>query len=152
MTRCALGCTGVLDRGLAYGPGVPRQDYYRYMFGFHILPLGSWPLSSSYAVFYFCRKSLTGLEGAGMGVMTQVPGEGAVPGTGTGPGILHRGESGCLLASGRNHTLNPGEDRFPYSRPGSGTIEPLIFCRRWRSPGLLMASWRWRSLYVDVWG
>ncbi|KAF3508395.1 hypothetical protein F2Q69_00006046 [Brassica cretica] len=52
----------------------PRQGYYRYLFGFHILPLGSWPLSSSYAVFYFCRKSLTGLEGAGVGVMTQVPG------------------------------------------------------------------------------
>ncbi|KAF3509575.1 hypothetical protein F2Q69_00007076 [Brassica cretica] len=45
-----------------------------------------------------------------------------------------------------NHTLNPGEDRFPYSRPGSGAIEPLISCRRWRSFRLLMASWRWRSL------
>ncbi|KAF2534791.1 hypothetical protein F2Q70_00029560 [Brassica cretica] len=43
-----------------------RQGYYRYLFGFHILPLRSWPLSSSYAVFYFCRKSLTGLEGAGV--------------------------------------------------------------------------------------
>ncbi|KAF3567846.1 hypothetical protein DY000_02015628 [Brassica cretica] len=53
---------------------LPRKDYYRYLFGFRILPLGSWPLSSSYAVFYFCRKSLTGLEGAGVGVMTQVPG------------------------------------------------------------------------------
>ncbi|KAF3547555.1 hypothetical protein DY000_02006754 [Brassica cretica] len=53
---------------------LPRQDYYRYLFGFRILPLGSWPLSSSYVVFYFCRKSLTGLEGAGVGVMTQVPG------------------------------------------------------------------------------
>ncbi|KAF3607886.1 hypothetical protein DY000_02047848 [Brassica cretica] len=53
---------------------LPRQGYYRYLFGFRILPLGSWPLSSSYAVFYFCRKSLTGLEGAGVGVMTQVPG------------------------------------------------------------------------------
>ena len=57
-----------LARGLAYGPGVPwepkifvfvgtmlhlpRQDYYRYLFGFRILPLGSWPLSSSYDVFY----------------------------------------------------------------------------------------------------
>ena len=51
-----------------------RQGYYRYLFEFRILPLGSWPLSSSYAVFYFCRKSLTGLEGAGVGVMTQVPG------------------------------------------------------------------------------
>ena len=75
-----------LDRGLAYGPEVPwepgifvfagtvlrlpRQDYYRYLFGFCILPLGSWPLSSSYVVFYFCRKSLTGLEGAGVGVVT----------------------------------------------------------------------------------
>ncbi|KAF2569872.1 hypothetical protein F2Q70_00026059 [Brassica cretica] len=53
---------------------LPRQDYYRYLFGFHILPFGRWPLSSSYAVLYFCRKSLTGLEGAGVGVMTQVPG------------------------------------------------------------------------------
>ncbi|KAF2613854.1 hypothetical protein F2Q70_00011209 [Brassica cretica] len=53
---------------------LPRQDYYWYLFGFCILPLGSWPLSSSYAVFYFCKKSLTGLEGAGVGVMTQVPG------------------------------------------------------------------------------
>ncbi|KAF3551915.1 hypothetical protein DY000_02007683 [Brassica cretica] len=52
---------------------LPRQDYYRYLFGFRILPLGSWPLSSSYAVFCFCRKSLTGLEGGGVGVMTQVP-------------------------------------------------------------------------------
>ena len=53
---------------------LPRQDYYRYLFGFRNLSLGSWPLSSSYIVFYFCRKSLTGLEGAGVGVMTQVPG------------------------------------------------------------------------------
>ncbi|KAF3536208.1 hypothetical protein F2Q69_00023037 [Brassica cretica] len=53
---------------------LPRQDYSRYLFGFRILPLGSWPLSSSYVVFYFCRKSLTGLEGASVGVMTQVPG------------------------------------------------------------------------------
>ncbi|KAF2616811.1 hypothetical protein F2Q68_00039243 [Brassica cretica] len=53
---------------------LPRQDYYRYLFGFRILLLGRWPLSSSYAVFYFCRKSLTGLEGAGVGVVTQVPG------------------------------------------------------------------------------
>ncbi|KAF3565514.1 hypothetical protein DY000_02016260 [Brassica cretica] len=53
---------------------LPRQDNYRYLFGFRILPLGSWPLSSSYAIFYFCRKSLTCLEGAGVGVMTQVPG------------------------------------------------------------------------------
>ncbi|KAF3515058.1 hypothetical protein F2Q69_00006804 [Brassica cretica] len=53
---------------------LPRQGYYRYLFGFRILPLGSWPLSSSYIVLYFCRKSLTCLEGAGVGVMTQVPG------------------------------------------------------------------------------
>ncbi|KAF2548899.1 hypothetical protein F2Q70_00021511 [Brassica cretica] len=52
----------------------PRQNYYWCLFGFRILPLGSWPLSSSYDVFYFGRKSLTGLEGAGVGVMTQVPG------------------------------------------------------------------------------
>ena len=78
-----------LDHGIVYGPGVPlgtrnicfrrdllrlpRQDYYRNMFGFWILQLGSWPLSSSYVVFYFCRKSLTCLEGAGVGVITQVP-------------------------------------------------------------------------------
>ncbi|KAF2578826.1 hypothetical protein F2Q68_00004824 [Brassica cretica] len=66
------------DPETAWGPEgtvlrLPRQDYYRYLFGFCILPLGSWPLSSSYAVFYFCRKSLTGLEGAGMGVRSQVP-------------------------------------------------------------------------------
>ncbi|KAG5397487.1 hypothetical protein IGI04_019301 [Brassica rapa subsp. trilocularis] len=53
---------------------LPRQDYYWYLFGFRIMPLGSWPLSSSYAVFYFCRKSLTGLEGVGVVVMTQVLG------------------------------------------------------------------------------
>ena len=53
---------------------LPRKDYYRYLFGFRIMPLGSWPLSSSYDVFYFCRKSLTGLKGAGVGVVTQVPG------------------------------------------------------------------------------
>ncbi|KAF3496887.1 hypothetical protein DY000_02053080 [Brassica cretica] len=49
-----------------------QGPYYRYLFGFCILQLGSWPLSSSYDVFYFCRKSLTGLEG--VGIMTQVPG------------------------------------------------------------------------------
>ncbi|KAF2538647.1 hypothetical protein F2Q68_00020663 [Brassica cretica] len=53
---------------------LPRQDCYQYLFGFRILPLGSWPLSISYDVFNFCKKSLTGLEGAGLGVMTQVPG------------------------------------------------------------------------------
>ncbi|KAF2619189.1 hypothetical protein F2Q68_00039208 [Brassica cretica] len=53
---------------------LPRQDYYWYLFGFRILPLGSWPLSSSYDVFYFCMKSMICLEGAGVGVMTQVPG------------------------------------------------------------------------------
>ncbi|KAF3579933.1 hypothetical protein DY000_02030782 [Brassica cretica] len=67
------------DPETAWGPEgtvfrLTRQDYYRYLFGFRILPLGSWPLSSYYVVFYFCRKSLTSLEGAGMGVMTQVPG------------------------------------------------------------------------------
>ncbi|KAF2587822.1 hypothetical protein F2Q70_00039491 [Brassica cretica] len=53
---------------------LPRQDYYWYLFGFRILPLGSWPRSCSYDVFYFCRKSLTGLECAGVGIVTQVPG------------------------------------------------------------------------------
>ncbi|KAF2547617.1 hypothetical protein F2Q70_00021537 [Brassica cretica] len=52
---------------------LPRQDYYWYLFGSRILPLGSWQLSSSYAAFYFCRKSLSDLGGAGKGVMTQVP-------------------------------------------------------------------------------
>ncbi|KAF2569151.1 hypothetical protein F2Q68_00026031 [Brassica cretica] len=67
------------DPETAWGPEgtvlrLPRQDYSWYLFGFRILPVGSWPLSSSYAVFYFCRKSLTGLEGVGVGVMTQLPG------------------------------------------------------------------------------
>ncbi|KAF2538112.1 hypothetical protein F2Q68_00020654 [Brassica cretica] len=71
---------GGLDPEIAWlEPGgtvfrLPRKDYYRYLFGFRILPLGSWPLSSSYVVFYFCKKSLTGLEGAGVGFMTQVLG------------------------------------------------------------------------------
>ncbi|KAF3552543.1 hypothetical protein DY000_02006427 [Brassica cretica] len=68
-----------LEPGGCPRPGVtvlrrPRQDYYRYLFGFRIMSLGSWRLSSSYDVFYFCGKSLSGLEDAGMGVMTQVPG------------------------------------------------------------------------------
>ncbi|KAF2554072.1 hypothetical protein F2Q68_00034531 [Brassica cretica] len=46
---------------------LPRQGYYRYLFGFRILPLGSWSLSSSYDVFYFCRKSLTGFRGCWCG-------------------------------------------------------------------------------------
>ncbi|KAF3514156.1 hypothetical protein F2Q69_00006401 [Brassica cretica] len=67
------------DQETAWGPEgtvlrLPRQDYSQYLLGFRIMPLGSWPLSSSYAVFYFCRMSLSGLEGAGLGVMTQVPG------------------------------------------------------------------------------
>ncbi|KAF2570179.1 hypothetical protein F2Q70_00004156 [Brassica cretica] len=67
------------DPETAWGPEgtvlrLPRQDYSRYLFGFSILSLGSRPLSSSYVVFYFCRKSLTGLEGAGVGFMTQMPG------------------------------------------------------------------------------
>ncbi|KAF2567574.1 hypothetical protein F2Q68_00025646 [Brassica cretica] len=72
-TRSSLGTRNIL---LFAGTvlRLPRQDYYRYLFGFRILPLGNWQLSSSYAVFYFCRKSLTGLDGAGVGVMTQVPG------------------------------------------------------------------------------
>ncbi|KAF3545830.1 hypothetical protein DY000_02006609 [Brassica cretica] len=64
--RSYLGPEGTIVR-------LPRQNYSRYLFGFRIQPFGSWPLSSSYAVFYFCRKSLTGLEGAGVGVITQVP-------------------------------------------------------------------------------
>ena len=70
-TRTSLGTRNIL---LFVGSvlRLPRQDYYWYLFGFRILPLGSWPLSISYVVFYFCRKSLTGLEGAGVSVMTQV--------------------------------------------------------------------------------
>ncbi|KAF3508769.1 hypothetical protein F2Q69_00006818 [Brassica cretica] len=60
---------------------LPRQNYCWYLFGSCIMPLGSWALSSSYVVFYFCRKSLTNLRGAG-----------------TGPGELHSGEPGFLLA------------------------------------------------------
>ncbi|KAF3581744.1 hypothetical protein DY000_02030722 [Brassica cretica] len=57
------------DPETAWGPEgivlrLPRQDCYRYLLGFRILPIRSWPLSSSYPVFYFCRKSLTGLEGS----------------------------------------------------------------------------------------
>ncbi|KAF3562285.1 hypothetical protein DY000_02015926 [Brassica cretica] len=70
-TRSSLGTRNVLFF-VGTVLRLPRQDYYRYLFGFCILPLGSWPLSSSHAVFYFCRKSLTGL--AGVGVMTQVSG------------------------------------------------------------------------------
>ncbi|KAF3581436.1 hypothetical protein DY000_02031517 [Brassica cretica] len=44
-----------------------RQGYYRYLFGFRIMPLGSWPISSSYVVFYFCRKSLIGFRGCWCG-------------------------------------------------------------------------------------
>ncbi|KAF3511678.1 hypothetical protein F2Q69_00005875 [Brassica cretica] len=86
----ALDPEVVLNPEVSFGPGgsfepggcsrpegtivrLPRQNYSRYLFGFRIQPFGSWPLSSSYAVFYFCRKSLTGLEGAGVGVITQVP-------------------------------------------------------------------------------
>ncbi|KAF3540643.1 hypothetical protein F2Q69_00021410 [Brassica cretica] len=66
-SRPGSGLTGTVLR-------LPRQDYYRYLFGFRIMPLGSWPLSSSYDVFYFYRKSLTCLERAGVGVVTQVLG------------------------------------------------------------------------------
>ncbi|KAF3607172.1 hypothetical protein DY000_02048444 [Brassica cretica] len=44
-----------------------RRGHYRYLLGFRILPLGSWPLSSSRAARCFCRKPLSDLEGAGMG-------------------------------------------------------------------------------------
>ena len=68
-----------LDHGIIFGPGVPvgtgmfgfagivlrlpRQDYYRYLFGSCILPIGSCPLSSSYAACCFCRKPLSDLGG-----------------------------------------------------------------------------------------
>ncbi|KAF3548875.1 hypothetical protein DY000_02007350 [Brassica cretica] len=45
---------------------LPRQDYYRYLFGSRILPLGSWPLSISYAACFFCRKPLSDIGGAGV--------------------------------------------------------------------------------------
>ncbi|KAF3597867.1 hypothetical protein DY000_02020570 [Brassica cretica] len=91
-TRNRLGNLGFpfLDWGLAYGPEVPWEPE---IFGFSQGPYSAflgktttgtcldfvfcrseWPLSSSYVVFYICRKSLTCLEGAGVGVMTQVPG------------------------------------------------------------------------------
>ncbi|KAF3511890.1 hypothetical protein F2Q69_00006975 [Brassica cretica] len=40
--------------------------------------------------------------------------------------------------SPQKHTLNPEEDQFPYFRPGSGAIEPLVSCWRWGRSGLLM--------------
>ena len=55
---------------------LPRQDYYQYQFVSGILPLGSWPLSSSYAACYFWRKPLSDLGGAGgdlPGVVIQAP-------------------------------------------------------------------------------
>ncbi|KAF3498439.1 hypothetical protein DY000_02052842 [Brassica cretica] len=65
-TRSSLGSRNIL---LFAGTvlRLPRQGYYRYLFGFCILPLGSWPLSSSYVVLYFCRKSLTGFRGCWCG-------------------------------------------------------------------------------------
>ncbi|KAF3566603.1 hypothetical protein DY000_02014347 [Brassica cretica] len=61
-----------LDPEVAWEPGgtilrLPRQGYYRYLFGFRILPLGNWPLLRSYVVFYFCRKSLTSFRGCWCG-------------------------------------------------------------------------------------
>ncbi|KAF3569769.1 hypothetical protein F2Q69_00058663 [Brassica cretica] len=128
MTRCTLGCTEVLtsfgtlrpyrnpsgariETRSSLGtrnvllfagtvPLLPRQYYYQYLFGFRILPLGSWPLSSSCAVFYFCRKSMTCFEGAGVGspyrkfsISRRMGGD-----PGTGPRKLHSGEPGFLLA------------------------------------------------------
>ncbi|KAF3497303.1 hypothetical protein DY000_02053185 [Brassica cretica] len=44
-----------------------RRGHYRYLLGFRILPLGSWPISSFHATRCFYRKPLSDLEGAGMG-------------------------------------------------------------------------------------
>ncbi|KAF2571616.1 hypothetical protein F2Q70_00004320 [Brassica cretica] len=147
------------DPETAWGPEgtvlcLPRQDNYRYLFGFCIMPHGIWPLSSSYVVFYFCRKSLTDLEGAGMGVMTQVPGFAAFhiwrssvliapwmdAGVGAGASLNRNLEAGAspgqdiapvillsqvLLRSGPCSNL--GENRFPGDRPGSSTRFQVIY-------------------------
>ena len=42
---------------------LPRKDYYWYMFGSRLMPLGSWPLSISYVACSFCRKPLLDLGG-----------------------------------------------------------------------------------------
>ncbi|KAF2615529.1 hypothetical protein F2Q70_00011699 [Brassica cretica] len=60
------------DPETAWGPEgtvfrPPRRDYYLYLFGSLILPHGSWPLSSSYAAFCFCRKPLSDLGGCWCG-------------------------------------------------------------------------------------
>ena len=55
---------------------LPGQDYYRYLFGSRILPLGSWPLSSSYLASCFCKKPLTDFGGSFVdlpGVVIQAP-------------------------------------------------------------------------------
>ncbi|KAF3502338.1 hypothetical protein F2Q69_00042264 [Brassica cretica] len=53
-----------LDQGLAQGPGVPWEpEMFYFSLGPYCLPRQD-----------YYRKSLTGLEGAGVGVMTQVPG------------------------------------------------------------------------------
>ncbi|KAF3561805.1 hypothetical protein DY000_02014990 [Brassica cretica] len=70
-----------LDPGVMWEPietilRLPRQDYYWYLFGSRILPLGSSPLSSSYGACCFCRKPLSDLGGAGVdlpSVVTQAP-------------------------------------------------------------------------------
>ncbi|KAF3513176.1 hypothetical protein F2Q69_00006617 [Brassica cretica] len=70
--------------------------------------------------------------------------------TSVGPGALPNGDQGRLLAGtqrpvsclgsgviqhlSRNHTLNPGEDRFPCGRPGSSGILEMM------EPGTLMIS------------
>ncbi|KAF3557006.1 hypothetical protein F2Q69_00013400 [Brassica cretica] len=52
------------DQGLAQGPGVPWEpEMFYFSLGPYCLPRQD-----------YYRKSLTGLEGAGVGVMTQVPG------------------------------------------------------------------------------
>ncbi|KAF3565013.1 hypothetical protein DY000_02016135 [Brassica cretica] len=57
-----------LDHEIVFGPGgtvlhLPRKDYYWYMFGSRLMPLGSWPLSISYVACSFCRKPLLDLGG-----------------------------------------------------------------------------------------
>ncbi|KAF2562186.1 hypothetical protein F2Q70_00016803 [Brassica cretica] len=41
---------------------LPRQGYYLYLFGFRIMPLGSWPLSSSYDGDSFLSKLVSLLK------------------------------------------------------------------------------------------
>ncbi|KAF3504114.1 hypothetical protein F2Q69_00042161 [Brassica cretica] len=125
-----------LDPEVAWEPGgtilrLPRQGYYRYLFGFRILPLGSWPLSRSYVVFYFCRKSLTSFRGCWCG--------------------CYDPSASCndLDAPFIFGTLRPHRNpKGPYSaflgKATSGTYLDFAFCRseagRYRDPMLYSTS------------